>query len=168
MPKMTLRELGEAIGYSGKSAEQRVWSWESQRVDVPSDDVPAIAKVLGVTICELYGVEEGHAPLKTNVDRVLSAIDELDQVPPDKIDSWRELIQAVTNAQTPIFLLGAGASIQNLHGSIEAIADRLADEVAKLPTSEQEFVKELAGSAARYRAKLREQEGLPAGPDSAK
>lgn len=56
-----MRDLGEALGYSGRSAEQMVWSWERGRTQIPSADVPSIARALGITICELYGVEEGHA-----------------------------------------------------------------------------------------------------------
>jgi transcriptional regulator with XRE-family HTH domain len=63
-PRLTLRELGEALGYTGKSAEQTTWAWENERVQVPSADVPGIARALGVTICELYGVEEGHGRRK--------------------------------------------------------------------------------------------------------
>jgi hypothetical protein len=34
--------------------------WEQGRTQVPSELVPAISQALSVTICGLYGVEEGH------------------------------------------------------------------------------------------------------------
>lgn len=48
-------ELARAIG----RLPQDVYKWEHGR-QVPSDAVPALAKALDVTICELYGVDEGH------------------------------------------------------------------------------------------------------------
>jgi transcriptional regulator with XRE-family HTH domain len=59
-PRMSMRELGEAIGYTNKSAEQTVWAWEKDRVQVPSEDLPSIADALGVEICALFGRQARH------------------------------------------------------------------------------------------------------------
>lgn len=39
---------------------QDVYKWEHGR-QIPSEDVPAVAAALGVSICDLYGVQEGHS-----------------------------------------------------------------------------------------------------------
>lgn len=61
---LSLRAIGEAVGVTPQS----VWDWEKGRSQVPSNDVPSIAGILGVTICELYGVEEKH-PVRGQFDK---------------------------------------------------------------------------------------------------
>lgn len=65
---LTLQELGNSLGVT-RSA---VWDWEKGRSQIASADVPRIARVLGVTICGLYGVDEGH-----QVPPTLSLADQL-------------------------------------------------------------------------------------------
>lgn len=55
--RLTLAQVGELVGVSLGVVNH----WEQGRTQVPSELVPAIARALGVTICEFYGVEEGHA-----------------------------------------------------------------------------------------------------------
>lgn len=58
--RLTRKRVGEELGFSGRSAEQTVYEWETGRRQLPAAEVPALAKALGVTICGLYGVDEGH------------------------------------------------------------------------------------------------------------
>jgi SOS-response transcriptional repressor LexA len=60
-PKMSMRELGEKLGHTGRSAEQVVWTWETGRVQVPSGDLPAIAAALGVSVADLYADSSARA-----------------------------------------------------------------------------------------------------------
>jgi transcriptional regulator with XRE-family HTH domain len=41
------------------------WDWEKGRSQIPSADIPKLAAFLGVTICELYGVDEVHGVPQT-------------------------------------------------------------------------------------------------------
>lgn len=70
---LSLQETGELLGV----ARQTVWHWEQGRSHPSMPDVPRIAGVLGVTICELYGVDEGHARPGSNrsiADRFVSTV----------------------------------------------------------------------------------------------
>jgi transcriptional regulator with XRE-family HTH domain len=60
---LSLRALGEAVGVTAQS----VWDWEKGRSQLPSNDIPKIADTLGVTICELYGIDEGHEQRKDDL-----------------------------------------------------------------------------------------------------
>lgn len=53
---LSLRALGAHVGVTPQS----VWDWEKGRSQVPSEDLPELAAALGVTICQLYGIDEGH------------------------------------------------------------------------------------------------------------
>lgn len=63
--RLTQADLAARIG----TTRRVLSSWESGR-PTPGDDIPNLARALGVTICELYGVQEGHT---AGVDQDLSA-----------------------------------------------------------------------------------------------
>lgn len=66
---LSLRDLSTAVGITPQS----VHAWEKGKSAVPSQDVPTIAARLGVTICELYGVDEGHKTVNGSIADVASA-----------------------------------------------------------------------------------------------
>lgn len=49
----TLRELGEKLGYEGKSAEVTVTRWESGARPVPLEKIRALAAALNLTVDDL-------------------------------------------------------------------------------------------------------------------
>lgn len=53
---LTQGQLGQRLGVTATAVSH----WERGRSQPPATEIPTIAKVLGVTICELYGVDEGH------------------------------------------------------------------------------------------------------------
>lgn len=54
--RLTQEQLGERLGVTATAVSH----WERGRSQPPAVDVPRIPLALGVTICELYGIEEGH------------------------------------------------------------------------------------------------------------
>lgn len=100
VPHLSRKRLGEALGYLGRSAEQTIYEWETGRRQLPASEVPRIAELLGVTICDLYGVDEGHVVV----------IDDLDRV---DLTKARDLVQAavaLANAGGGTIIIGTAGS----------------------------------------------------------
>lgn len=83
---LSLAALGKTLGMTA----QGVWRWENGRAQIPSATVPALAESLGVTICELYGVEESHSFVAASAGVLLSAeklkLAQVLGVEPDRIE----------------------------------------------------------------------------------
>jgi len=107
-PGLSRRELGERVGYEGDSAYQAVYEWETGRRQLQAEDMPKIARILGVTICELYGVEEGHGRPVTIAlaDQVLTMIDGLDEVDVTKVRELSEAVAALANTGGGTIVIG--------------------------------------------------------------
>lgn len=84
-PAVSRRQLGERFGYRGESAYQLVYEWETDRRGIPAEYMPEIAGALGVTICDLYGVQEGHAGTAP-VSRLAQQLADALATPADKIE----------------------------------------------------------------------------------
>lgn len=85
------RKLGET--------RQRVNNWVRGISDVPADEVPNIAAALGLTICDLYGVEEGHTGTgKTTA--LLARIAEYLATDPERVEV--NFYEGSFVAQTPV------------------------------------------------------------------
>lgn len=115
-PVMSRKALGESVGYQGESAYQAVYEWETGRRQLPASEVPRLAEVLGVTICELYGVDEGHTRQHDREKRVREVRD---------------------------------AAVARLMAGHE-----------QAPKAEQDFIREIAEAAERFRQRLVSEEGL--------
>lgn len=74
--------------------------WELGERRVPADAVPAIANALGVTICQLYGVEEGHTTAERAPREPRGAIAE--RVAARLAAAWEELPESEQTFLTEI------------------------------------------------------------------
>lgn len=133
------RRLAELLAEQGQQSDlarqlgekrQRVNNWVRNKADVPADEVPRIAALLGVTICELYGVEEGHSlpATITLADQVIKLLG---------VDADRVEVNVYVSGEA-----GSGKSAATLPGA--RATRRLIDEYRDLPEDQRQEWRELA------------------------
>lgn len=81
--RMTQDELAKRVGYSGRSAINRV---EKGLVDIPRDKIKAIAEALGVSEMYLLGYQEGISP------EIAEIVELLKKAPPDEVELIKNLL----------------------------------------------------------------------------
>jgi transcriptional regulator with XRE-family HTH domain len=75
---LSLRTFGRQLGVDHRTVDD----WDRARSYPSSLDVPRIAGTLGVRICELYGVEEGHDQERApNTDWIRQLVEALEERP---------------------------------------------------------------------------------------